>query len=834
MAKIDANSAFAKGKALTQPVVKLPRSVKQSLCIDKAYSSGNFKIEPMNGEAMYDQCYLFEDINYVNKDIHKKDTTLREIMNLLKSLDGAFKITIANEQREMNEFMDEIFNPINAAEYPILEDGMGKWINQKLDEGTKDIKKTMMLTVTCRAHSIEEAEAYFSTVDTTLQNVFRMLKSRIYKMSALERMALLSRMLKAGKESLPPAHISPDDSGWKNQILPSSIDSDVDYMVIDNKRYVSVLCGMEYGQGLSEDKVIHSLCDVLFPTYITIDMQKVSKNVIKGKLDNARVNNERVISQERTRNYNNKQFGAPTSYTLQNKKNNIEEDLDQLDENDEEGVYLGLLVMVYADSLEELTQRVDILKKKAAGSDYTLEPYNHKQLKALNTVLPIGGRQVNHMRFLYTSSAVAFQPFYAGDVHDKNGTVYGLNKTTKHLFVGNRKKLPAPHGFIVGHTGGGKSFLIKETEISQTLLFTHDDLILLDPNNEQEDFIRSLKGGMYFDLTPQSGIYINPYEVPDYVENGSDNVRNMFIADMTDYSTSFCVSVMTNITVTKVHMNYISHAVRKMYDDYFNAPNQRQKKKMYPTLTRLRVLIKSEIDTLEFSEDRRLIMDIVDSLEDYTTGVYDMFAHETNLSMNSRLVGFGLKNISDKLWEPCMLTIMHFLAMRIDINQQTKKALHLIVDEAQVLCEQETTASQLLYAVETYRKVGAIVTLIAQNLTHVLENPRLRDMFSNCPFKCFLDQGCLDAANLAKIQELSPSEFRALEESTEGNGVLVWRGNVYLLDAVMSKSNPLYEVFDTDFHDKAAREIKRSDTWEDLSHADTDNTWIADKNEYRQ
>lgn len=229
MAKIDANSAFAKGKALTQPVVKLPRSVKQSLCIDKAYSSGNFKIEPMNGEAMYDQCYLFEDINYVNKDIHKKDTTLREIMNLLKSLDGAFKITIANEQREMNEFMDEIFNPINAAEYPILEDGMGKWINQKLDEGTKDIKKTMMLTVTCRAHSIEEAEAYFSTVDTTLQNVFRMLKSRIYKMSALERMALLSRMLKAGKESLPPAHISPDDSGWKNQILPSSIDSDVDY-----------------------------------------------------------------------------------------------------------------------------------------------------------------------------------------------------------------------------------------------------------------------------------------------------------------------------------------------------------------------------------------------------------------------------------------------------------------------------------------------------------------------------------------------------------------------------------------------------------------------------
>lgn len=73
--------------------------------------------------------------------------------------------------------------------------------------------------------------------------------------------------------------------------------------------------------------------------------------------------------------------------------------MDQLDENDEEGVFLGLLVLVYADSLEELTQRVDILKQKAKGSSYELEPYYHRQLKALNTVLPIGGRQVNHMRF---------------------------------------------------------------------------------------------------------------------------------------------------------------------------------------------------------------------------------------------------------------------------------------------------------------------------------------------------------------------------------------------------------------------------------------------------
>lgn len=526
MAKLDANSEFEKGRALSVPVVKVPRSVKEWLCIDRAYENGNFKIEPMTGEAMYDQSYMFEDINYVNKDTAKKDSTLLEIMTLLKSLDGPFKITLANEQRDLDSFVNEIFNPINGQEYPVIEKGIGKWINQKIDEGTRDIRKTMILTVTCRAHSLEEAEAYFATIDTTLSNIFRNLRSRIYKMSAEERMVLLSRMLRAGEECLPPARISPHDSGWKNQILPASIQSDTDYMVINNKQYISVLVGTAFGQSLSEDKVIHSLSDVLFPTYITIDMQRVP---------------------------------------------------------------------------------------------------------------------------------------------------------------------------------------------------------------------------------------------------------------------------------------------RTMYEEYFNETSKHAKKKKYPTLPLLREKIKAQIDTAEFTEDKRIIMEIVDSLEDYTTGVYDMFAHETNLDMNSRLIGFGLKNIDQEIWEPCMLTIMHFLSMRIDTNQETKQALHLIVDEAQVLCEKETTAAQLLYAIETYRKVGAIVTLAAQNITHVLENPSLRDMFSNCPFKVFFDQGGLDAANLAKIQEFSPTEFKALEENTEGCGVLVWRGNVYLMDARMSESNPLFASFDTNFHKQAEKKKKQEE-----------------------
>lgn len=799
MPRLDTNARFTEKKAVTVPVVKVPEKVKDALNISEVRQNGIFKIEPMDGMALYDQCYIFEDINYKNQDEKKKTSTLLEVMKWFKSMSTQFKITIANEQQDMEQFMEEIFHPLHGKEYPELEQGIGDWINQKLEEGTRDISKILYLTVTCRAKSFEEAAVFFSTLDTTLQFLFSTLKSRLYRMSGVERLTLIQRMMRAGEQGIPPHEASLMDrtDNWKNQIVPAMIEQDMDYMRI-NDRHACVLFAHDYEQTLDEEKVIHGLTDTLFPTYITLDIEPVRRRLLKDKLLSAHTNNEMSISKERDKNYRMRQFGAGTSYQLSKKKEELEEMLDQVDGNDEEAVFLGLLVLVFADTLEELDQRVDTLKQIATVNGYTLDPYYRRQLKALNTVLPIGGRQVNHMRSLFTSSAVAFQPFYARDLQDKNSLVYGLNRTTKQLLRGDRKKLKNPHGMIVGHSGAGKSYFIKETEVGQTLLFTNDDIVVLDPNNEQESYIK-LCGGQYFDFTPQCQIHLNPFEVPDDVWKGTEVEKNMFIAKKTEYAIAFCAAVMKNILVTQVHNVYIGRAVRKMYESYFG----RRRRGEQPTLRVVRDNLKKQLEEADTQEERRMLLDIVDSLEEYTDGVYDMFAHPSNLDMNSRLVGFGLKNIPKPVWEVVMVTLMHFLSIRIEYNQKELIALRLIVDEAQVVCEKGTSAEQLLYAVETYRKVGAVVTLALQNLTRALENPELRDMFSNCPYKCFLDQGGVDAASLAQIQELSEEEMRALEEDVPGRGVMVWDSQVYLFDARMKEENVLYSQFSTNFHEKA-------------------------------
>lgn len=806
MPSFNTSYLFSKKKEMSIPVVAVPEKVKDALCIDQVHPKGIFKIEPGKGNCLYDQCYIFEDINYKNQDEDKKTTTLLEVMKIYKAMDSQMKFTIASEQQDMNLFMDEIFQPVHGEEYPQLEQGLGAWINQKIEEGTRDIRRVLYLTVTCRAQSFEEAGFFFAALDTSLRTSFAALKSRLYRMSGEERLLVLQNILRLGEGGIQPRNLSTRDDSWKNQILPAYIHAEEDYLQI-NRKYVSLLFAQDYDASLDEEKVVHSLAGTLFPTYITLDIEPVKRRLLKDRLQIAHNNNERAIILEQDQNVKNQQYARGTSYSLGKKKSEIEGLMNQVDENDEEGLFLGMLVLVYADDLDTLAQRMDTLKQIAVTNGYSLEPYYHRQLKALNTVLPIGGRQVNHMRFLLTSSAVAFQPFYSKNLHDPGGMILGLNRITKQLLIGNRKKLKNPHGMICGHTGSGKSFFVKTTEISQPLLFTDDDILVIDPNNEQKEFITAL-GGQYFDFTPQCQIYLNPFEVPRVIWESDSIGRNRFVAKMSEYAGRFCAATMKNMLVTQVHLNLIDRAVRSMYEKYF--AQKKYQPQNQPTLTLLWTILKESAETETAPEQRRRLIDIADCLEIFVTGVYDMFAHQSNLDINHRLVGFGLYNIPENAKKPIMLTLMELVGLRIEYNQEELVASHLFVDEAQMLCEDEFCAEELLYAVETYRKKGAIVTLAVQNLQHALEHPKLRDMFSNCAYKVFFDQGGVDAAALSDIQELSADEYLALSENVPGNGVLVQDDQVYLMDSRMDKNNILYPLFDTNFHDKAKqREEKK-------------------------
>lgn len=790
---------FNAAKKKTKAFKFCPKNVREMLNISNIYESGNYRLEPGTDIGLYDVCYIFEDINYINQDKSEKITILNQLMEWFKSMNVNYKITVANEYRNMEDFLKEIGVEKNKEQYPEIAQGIREWKENVIKDGMPDVHRVMYLTLTCMAGTYEEAVTAFQIMDVQIQLVFQRLKSRIYQLNMVERLKCLHTFFRPGREEEFPFRerqkVFP--AGWKNDILPSSVEQFKNFIIMDDL-YVSVLFARQYDTSLDEGKLMSGLTRVSFPCFVTLDIAPVDREVLQLQLANAHTNNERAISDELDMRRKNGQIAVGVSYAKEKRKEELESYRDQVADNDEACMFIGFLVCVTAPSEEILAERVELMKRLGKANGVILETYNFRQLKALNTALPFGGRQVDIMRPFLTSSAVALQPFYAQDVMEPKGMIYGQNRTTKNLICGNRKNLKNPHGMLVGHSGTGKSMLIKLTEMAQTLLGTEDDIFYLDPQNEAKDGIEAY-GGEYYDLTAKSKMHMNPFEIPEEVFYSTRaGIQEEFVAAQSEFAFSFCTSAMQNIVVTQEHDSVIGKCVRRMYAKCFAQKNLKKQ----PTLMELREEIKEEMEHADNEEDRKLIRQIYNSLAEYTEGSYDMFAHESNIDFNKRLVGIGLKNVSEKLWETVMITVMHFISNRMEYNQKLQKATHFIVDETQVVCAHKSSADMLLKAVVTFRKFGGICTLALQNLKRALENPALRDMFSNCEYKCFLDQGGVDAEALAQIQELSQAEYAALNEEKAGYGVMVWGKKVLLFDAEIDKHNPLYARFSTNFHEK--------------------------------
>lgn len=791
---------FSDSITLTTAPVKTPKNTREALFIHKAYPNGIFQIENSKGAVLYDRCYTFTDISYVNKDDEDKANVLLSLMDFLKGMSTSFKITVSNQYQNMTQFVNDIFTDINRSDYPEVSEGISMWIKEKMENSDlHDLNRVLTLTITVRTRTYDEARSYFLGMDTELERLFSAMRSIIVPMKAEQRLNMIRNFFyQEEKKEYDFNH----DALYA--VIPVSVDQYRDFMMFNNDTYVSVLFARDFDTALDDGKLIHTISDTSYQSFVTIDYAPVEHSVTRSMLRSAYGNNERAISQEADSKKSNNQAVTGISYSKKKKRAELEGYMDQLDDDSEECIQAGLLVVVTAGSEDELAARIESMQRTAKNVGAYLETYNYVQLKAFNTALPTGVRQVKKMRSFYTSSLVALQPFFAPEVTEPGGIFYGINNTTKNLVFANRKSLTSPQGIIIGPTGAGKSFLIKETEITQTLLSTDDDLQIIDPQNETQN-VCAMYGGLFLDFTPKSDIHINPMEVPlSLFKAGTKKDRELFIADVTKWATSFTEAIMKKIVYTQEHSNFIEQAVQNVYDKVFSRNNLIQ-----PTIKDVRKELMILEDNNENVHDKKIIHEMVNCLYSYTDGVYDMFAYPSDVDISTyRLVAFGLKNVDENYWQPVMISIMFFLSIRMNYNQELQKATRLVVDETQVVTRNASSAQILLNAVITYRKFGGIVTLAMQNLTRALENPDLRDMFQNCGYKMFFQQVGEDAERLSKIQDLTQAEYDALKSDRPGRSVMVWGKKVIILDSLMSKDNPLYEVFSTNFHEKAEKARK--------------------------
>lgn len=578
----NATKKFQDSVVLTSPSHsgKYPQNTRDALYIHKANNSGIFQIEKNGTRKLYDRCYAFTDINYINQNKDEKIHVLENLMDFFKSMSMAFKITIVNEYQDMNKFIDDIFVNKNDDEYPVISSGIRQWIDEKKEEARiYDVKRILLLTLTVRSSSYDEARSYFLGMDTEIERAFAAFKSKIVPLNGEQRLEIIDRFFYKEDAGAPYSF----ESDALYDVIPVSIDNYKDFMIFNKNQYVSVLFARRFDTSVDANKAIYTLSNREYPSFITIDYAPVAHDITKDALKSMFGNNERAIAQEADAKKNNNQAITGISYAKKKKRQELERYMDQVDDDSEECLMADLVITVTAESEDELVRRIEALQAQSKKLGITLDTYNQVQLKAFNTALPTGCRQVKKMRPFLASSLVAMQPFYSKNLVEKGGIFYGIDTTTQQLVFANRKKLDSPHGVVIGNTGSGKSMFIKMTEISQVLLSSDDDIQIIDPQNETQ-FICALYGGKFLDMTPRGDIHINPMEIPLSVfESKSEKVRHTFISSVTGWANSFTEAVMKNMAYTAEHKAFMTDAVAKVYDRTFTA-----KKLVQPTIKDVR------------------------------------------------------------------------------------------------------------------------------------------------------------------------------------------------------------------------------------------------------
>lgn len=473
------SDGFKELKKASEPIYKSPKSIQETIEIMEVSENGIFKIQ----ENKYSKTYKFMDINYTTATYEEQEEILQRYCKFLNSLDCSFKITINNKNKDMEDLRRYIL-------LPYLDDGFDRFrkiynniIEEKIKEGRQGIEQEKYLTITVERKNFEEAKAQFATIEVNVKKAFNELGTGITSLSGNERLRVLHDFYNLGKEDEFDFNIREAKRvgrDFRNDLCNGMIKFYQDYFEDENK-VCRALFFKKYPKSLSEE-LLNTITMLPVHMITSIDVVPIPKDMTIKLLQKKYLGVESdIIKQQRVRNKNN-DFSTEISYSKRMEKKDIEDMMTNVRENDESMFYTSVNMVVMAETKEELDSACETIVTIGKSNGVTIDTHQFMQREALNTVLPIGVRQVETMRTMLTNSLAGLVPFSVQELKDDGGNYYGINQVSKNINVGNRKKLINGNGFVFGVPGSGKSFFSK-MEMGSVFLKGEDDVIVIDPMN---------------------------------------------------------------------------------------------------------------------------------------------------------------------------------------------------------------------------------------------------------------------------------------------------------------------------------------------------------------
>ncbi len=624
----------------------------------------------------------------------------------------------------------------------------------------------------------KEAQLHFDRIGTELALRFSNMGSRFTPVDLSSRLRLLHDFYRPGDENYWNYDFQDKrrkGHSFKDSIAPMSAQIFRDHFEVGGK-FGRVLAMTEYANYI-DDRTLTRLSSldtemVLSVNFLPIPTDEVVK-YFQAQLDKV----EKNSAQTQYKQMQRIKVALPEQYNYRKDREAITEILNNITTHDSGMVIATVTVAHLADTMEKLNSDTELIRSTARDVNCELNVCTDQQLDALNTALPYGLDRLYMNRSLTTESLAALMPFNAQEICDQTGVFYGQNAVTHNLVVIDRIAKSSGNGFILGMTGGGKSFFCKTEITSLRLRYPPEkaDFLILDPENEYARLVREL-GGEVYNVGSDS---INPFDIVLDLEEKNP------LAYKTEFITTFCEKIAGADGLDAQSKSLIDRAVRKVYSGFLKA-----KGKASPPLLKD---FKAALEAMNHDKANELSL----ALERFVEGSLNTFSQPTNINSENSLLCYNLSELRDQIKPLGLLITLDQLLSRVMQNFKRGKITFVYCDEFSLLFQDEETGSFFGSLWKRIRKYNGFCTGATQNVEEVLNSDSGRTMLSNTDFVVMLNQSATNAEKLSELYKISQNQESYFRDVQPGHGLIKVGGILVPFIASMPKETKLYKLIST-------------------------------------
>ena len=768
----------------------IPRSVQQSIPIRRIYRDGLWLV----GRKL-SRTWRFADVNYKAASEDDRRAIFLSYCGVLNSLptDASAKVTICNRRLDPEVFRRTVLMGERGDRLDLYRREFNKILLDKMAQGN-DLIQDKFITLSIPKRSVESARGFFRRVEGDLAKSFGRLDSGAKPLSGEDRLRVLHDFFRPGEEqyfSFDQSRVIRNGMDFRDLICPDSVAFKAGHFEMGDK-VGRVLFLRDYASYLRDD-MIAELCDFPRNLMLSIDILPIPTDEAVKEIQSRILAVETDVARWQQKQNANNNFSAVVPYELEQTRGEAKEFLDDLTARDQRMIFAVVTLVHIADTLEQLDADTETLMAIGRNHLCQFSVLRYQQEDGLNTALPYGLRRVRALRTLTTESTAVLMPFRAQEIQDPGGLYYGVNAVSRNPLICDRKRLISPHAFVLGVSGSGKSMGMKGT-IANVAMGTDDDIIIIDAEREYGPIARAL-GGEIIEISPSSRHHINPLDLGDCYGDGDDP-----IAMKSQLLMSIIEQQMGAGSLDGGHRSIIDRCtgniLRPCLKRGYHGPA--------PLLTdwRREVMAQNEEEAREIALASELIVE----------GTLNVFAHPTNVDMNSRIVVLDLYEMGEQLRPTALVIALEAIQNRVMENRKRGKYTWVFVDEAYLFFKYVFSAQFLYKAWKRFRKYAGIMTAATQNVEECLRSETARLMFANSEFLVLYNQAATDRAELAKLLRISDTQMGYITNSAPGTGLIRMGGAIVPFINTIPKDTQLYRLMSTTPGDEA--ETARVPSWD--------------------